>query len=82
MQSIPGRKLCLIERAKMCCSRPAQLPGNNGFRSLEIFSFARAAGQGNGQHEDVEQEDQLHVSGRSFGAQRNAPSIVQHVWPL
>ena len=63
MRSIPVRKLRLIEGAKTRRVRRAQLLRYRRFRSLEIFSFVCAAGQGDGHREENEQQDWLHMSG-------------------
>ena len=63
MRSIPVRKLRLLEGAKTRRVRRAQLLRYRRFRSLEIFSFVRAASQGNGHREENEQQGWLHMSG-------------------
>ena len=63
MRSIPVRKLRLLEGAKTRRVRRAQLLRYRRFRSLEIFSFVRATGQGDGHREENEQQDCLHMSG-------------------
>ena len=63
MRSIPVRKLRLLEGAKTRRVRRAQFLRNRRFRSLELFSFVCAAGQGNGHREENEQQGWLHMSG-------------------
>jgi hypothetical protein len=92
VHSIPGRKLRLIQCAKARRAWRAQLLGNRGFRGLEILSFVGAAGQGDGQHKDGEQQDPLHMSGFhrfriSIGtilwcARQQIANIVRHVTTL
>jgi hypothetical protein len=63
VRSIPAKKLRLIDCAKTRRLRRAQLLRDRRFRSLEIFSFVCAVGQGDGQREENEQQDWLHMSG-------------------
>ena len=52
MRSIPAKKLRLIDCAKPRRLRRAQLLRYGRFRSLEIFSFVCAVGQGDGHCEE------------------------------